>query len=87
MGVHSFEADLNTRIGDSLEAGLTTRMGGGQVDEDWGEGGSSLEEGLTWQKMGAPGGRRGCWGGGGWGGGELMERNRSQNWKHSWCAT
>ena len=33
MGVHSFEADLNTRIGDLLEAGLTIRMGGGQVDE------------------------------------------------------
>ena len=38
MGVHSFEADLNTRIGDSLEAGLTTRMGGGQVDEGRGGG-------------------------------------------------
>ena len=55
MGVHSFEADLNTRIGDLLEAGLTTRMEGGQVDEDWGEGGSSLEEGLTWQRWGAGG--------------------------------
>ena len=62
MGVHSFEADLNTRIGGLIGSGLDYKDGrrAGRRGE-WG--GSSLGRGLDLAKMGAPGGRRGCWGG------------------------